>query len=153
MLRNLSLIVPTVFFLIQLGMLSSSQALAAPDVNCDALNTNDDRVIDITDINELSFRAGSREGDFLYKSEYDLDSDGDIDADDVRLANGCLGHTVGGPPTDTAGGAINIKDFVPFSSFGELVTSIITFALAAAGLVFFAMLIIGGFRYLSAKCH
>lgn len=48
-------------------------------------------------------------------------------------------------------GSVDIISFSPFSSFGDLATSIIDFALAAAGLVFFAMLIWGGIRYISAQ--
>lgn len=46
---------------------------------------------------------------------------------------------------------VDISLFSPFETFGDLVTGIINFALAAAGLVFFAMLIWGGIRYLSAQ--
>lgn len=38
-----------------------------------------------------------------------------------------------------------------FGNFGELVASVVNFALAAGGLVFFAMLIWGGMRYMLAR--
>lgn len=48
---------------------------------------------------------------------------------------------------------VDIKEVVkpPFENFGELFTSIISFALAAAGVVFFFMFLWGGLRYMMSR--
>ena len=50
---------------------------------------------------------------------------------------------------------IDLKNtFAPariFSSVGELITAIVNFAFGAAGLVFFFLLIWGGFRFMTAR--
>lgn len=135
-------------FLTTIFFLSNNVAFAQ---TCSDYDFNNDGQINALDSQQVAFRDGARPGDLNYDARYDLNTDGVINQDDVRIVSNCI----------VTGGPVNIEQprlpdspvagFTPENLVGQLVSKILPIILGLGGFATIIIIVISGIQFVTSS--
>lgn len=122
--------------------------------SCAGADINGDGQINSLDSQQVAFRGGARLGDSNYNARYDLNNDGVINQDDLRIVSNCIGTSGPGGPANIPPAQLPnspVAGFTPEGFIGQLISKILPIVLGLGGFATVIIIVISGIQFVTSS--